>query len=164
MLPAERLNEVARREPISRRSDDRRLRQRGQERRRCRERLSIDRTLSIEVSVVILGKVVNPALKQSDNAIRGMRGDIDSFRCLPTLDRPFPAPSCWLVALDHRQFNFLSFSEANFFEGLKNPVFKQRVNGFRHVRPRSPSRFFAPKCIDPSLGCQIHPLERTWIN
>jgi hypothetical protein len=54
----------------------------------------------------------------------------------------------------------LSFFEANFFERFENPVFKQRVDGFRHVRPRSPSRFSASKFIDPSLACQIHPLER----
>ena len=159
MLPAELLNGVARCEPISRRSDDRRLRQRGQERRRCRERLSIDRTLPIEVSVVIIGKVANPALKQPDDAMTGMRSDIESSRCLPTLDRPFPDPSCRLVALDHRQLNFLSFFEANFLEGFKNSVFKQCVNGFRHMRPRSSSRFFVSKCIDPSLACQIRSWE-----
>jgi hypothetical protein len=41
--PAELLNEATRCEPISRRSDSRRLHQRGQETRRYRERLSIDR-------------------------------------------------------------------------------------------------------------------------
>ena len=161
MLPAERLNGVTRREPTSRRSDSRRLHQRGQERRRYRERLSIDRALSIEVSVVIFGKVVNPALKQSDDATRGMRGDIESMRCLPTQDRLLPAPYCRFVALEHRQFNFLSFFEANFFQGFKNPVFKHCVNGFRHLRPRSASRFFVPKCIAVSFACQIRPLEHT---
>jgi hypothetical protein len=159
MLPAELLNEATRCEPTSRRSDGRRLHQRGQERRRYRERLSIDRSLSIEVSVVIFGNVVNPTLKQSDDATRGMRGDIESFRSLPTQDRLLPAPYCRFVALEHPQFNFLSFFEANFFEGFKNPVFKHCVNGFRHIRPRSPSRFFASKCIDPSFTCQIQPSE-----
>jgi len=159
MLPAELLNEATRCEPTSRRSDSRRLHQRGQERRRYRERLSIDRALSIEVSVVIFGKVVNPALKQSDDATRGMRGDIESLRRLPTPDRLLPAPYCRFVALEHRQFNFLSFFEANFFQGFKNPVFKHCVNGFRHLRPRSASRFFVPKCIAVSFTCQIRPLE-----
>ena len=159
MLPAELLNEATRCEPTSRRSDSRRLHQRGQERRRYRERLSIDRALSIEVSVVIFGKVVNPALKQSDDATRGMRGDIESLRRLPTQDRLLPAPYCRFVALEHRQFNFLSFFEANFFQGFKNPVFKHCVNGFRHLRPRSASRFFVPKCIAVSFTCQIRPLE-----
>ena len=158
MLPAELLNEATRCEPTSRRSDSR-LHQRGQERRRYRERLSIDRSLSIEVSVVIFGKVVNPALKQSDDATRGMRGDIESLRRLPTQDRLLPAPYCRFVALEHRQFNFLSFFEANFFQGFKNPVFKHCVNGFRHLRPRSASRFFVPKCIVVSFTCQIRPLE-----
>lgn len=160
MLPAELLNEATRCEPTSRRSDSRRLHQREQERRRYRERLSIDRSLSIEVSVVIFGKVVNPALKQSDDATRGMRGDIESLRSLPTQDRLLPAPYCRFVALEHRQFNFLSFFEANVFEGFKNPVFKHCVNGFRHLRPRSASCFFVPKCIAVSFTCQIRPLER----
>jgi hypothetical protein len=128
MLPAERLNGVTRCGSISRRSDDRRLRLRGQERHRCQERLSTDRSLSIEVSVVIFGEVMNPALKQSDNAMSGVRRDIDLSRCLQTLGRLFPHPSCRLAALDHRQLNFLSFFEANFFEGFENPVFKECVD------------------------------------
>jgi hypothetical protein len=87
-----------------------------------------DRSLSIEVSVVIFGEVMNPALKQSDDAMSGMRRDIDLSRCLPTLSRLFPHPSCRLAALDHRQLNFLSFFEANFFEGFENPVFKECVD------------------------------------
>ena len=130
MLPAELLNGVARCEPISRRSDDRRLRQRGQERRRCRERLSIDRTLPIEVSVVIIGKVANPALKQPDDAMTGMRSDIESSRCLPTLDRPFPDPSCRLVALDHRQLTSCLSLRRTFSRGLKTPFSNNALMDF----------------------------------
>jgi hypothetical protein len=54
----------------------------------------------------------------------------------------------------------LSFFEANFFEGFENPVFKECVDGFHHVKSRPSSHFSGSKSTDQSSVCQIHPSER----
>ena len=130
MLKAEPLIGVVRRESILPRYDNRHLRPPGQERRRYRERPSTGTPLSIEVPVVTLGEIVDPASKQPDNLMGGMAGDIYTDRFSGRLSRRFCGPRRRFLRLDHSQFNFLSVFKADFGEGLKNSVFVKRVEGF----------------------------------
>ena len=130
MLRAEPLIGVARCESIVQRYDNRHPRLPGQERRRYRERPSTVTPLSIEVSVVTLGEIVDPTSKQPDNLMGRMARDIyaDFFR--GRLSRQFRDSRRRFLRLDHSQFNFLSVFKADFGEGLKNSVFVKRVEGF----------------------------------
>jgi hypothetical protein len=130
MLRAQPLIGVARRESILPRYDNRHLRPRGQERRRYRERPSTGTPLSIEVPVVTLGEIVDPASKQPDNLMGRMAGDIYTDRFRGRLSRQFRDSRRTSLRLDDSQFNFLSVFKADFAEGLKNSVFVKRVEGF----------------------------------
>ena len=70
---------------------------------------------------MIFGKVVNPALKQSDDAIRGMRGDIESLRSLLTRTVFFPPRIVGLLLSSTVSLTFCLSLRRTFSRGLKTP-------------------------------------------
>ena len=132
MLPAELLNEATRCEPTSRRSDSRRLHQRGQEMHRYPERLSRLSSLPIEVLVMTSGKIMDATLKQRHDPISRMSSNIYSAGRRAVLGRRFIKPLGRLLTLNHSQLDSLSVFKTNFAKRLKHSVFVESFDGFCH--------------------------------
>jgi hypothetical protein len=116
------------------RHDNRHLHQPTQGMRQYRERPSMPKSLLVEIPVVVLGEIVNPAFKQSNDSVGRMRCRFD-----PTPRRTTSRFSGWFVpflTLSHGEFNPLPVFKSNFRERFEDPIFVQGFDRFRHGKPR----------------------------
>ena len=88
--------------------------------------------LRIEELVMIFGKAMNPAFKQCDNLVGGMRCHFFPTRSRTAVSSRFRDPFGRLPTFYHGQLNPLSISKSNFGERLKNPVFVEGFDGVCH--------------------------------
>ena len=133
MLKAEPLTGAARYRSIWQRHDNRHLRQLAQGMRPYPERPSGLNSLWINVLVMIFGEIVNPAFKQCDDPIGGVKRYYCPTRSRTAVSSRFSDPFGRLLTLHHGQLNSLSIFKSNFGERLKNPVFVESFDGVRHV-------------------------------
>ncbi|MBM2806324.1 MAG: hypothetical protein HW419_4217 [Deltaproteobacteria bacterium] len=81
---------------------------------------------------MIFGKIMDPAFKQSNDPIGGMRRHF-SFYNRTTISRRFSDPFGGLFILYYGQFDSLSIFKPHFGERLKNPIFVESIDAFCHV-------------------------------
>jgi hypothetical protein len=88
--------------------------------------------LLIQVLVMILGKIVNPTSKQSDDPIGRARCYLYATFLRATTVTRFSDPFGRLLALYNGQLNSLSVLKSNFAERFKNAVFVESFDGLCH--------------------------------
>ena len=95
--------------------------------------------LSIEVIVMIFGKIVDPAPKQSDDPIGGMRVYFP-LQSRTGFSGRLRGPFRRLATFDYGQLNSLSIFKPHFTERLKDAIFVESFHAFCHLLPRSIAR------------------------
>ena len=85
---------------------------------------------------MIFGKIVDPAPKQSDDPIGGMRCDFP-LQSRTGFSGRLLGPFRRLAAFDYGQLDSLSIFKPHFAERLKDAIFVESFYAFCHLLPRS---------------------------
>ena len=104
---------------------------------------------------MILGKVMDPALKQSNDSIGGM-GRRSSWTHRTAVSSGLSGWFRSFLTFYDGQLNFLPILKSDFRERFEDPILVYSLNGFCHGNLGKVTQFFKLKSTHRVDACQIH--------